>query len=234
MHLYHNPVKKSYKVTELEIHASFEGLQADLARLAAASLWAEIVQKSFGAGEMSGGLFGLFRDSLALLEHADPARGTVRHDAVPLAVPLAWPGTSPTSHACDSCGAALGERGPPGTYPRSHALLCAACGAHAGLPLPRVPCATSAPRRRCRFCRRSRCPMDAELPRGPPGDAPGHRAVRPGRTARLHPVGEVGPMRVFAALPLPPDVAGRHRRRFSSAAERSRRDPRGCAARPCT
>ena len=30
VHLYHNPVRKSYKVTDLEIRASFEGLQADL------------------------------------------------------------------------------------------------------------------------------------------------------------------------------------------------------------
>ena len=74
VHLYHNPVRKSYKITDIEIHASFEGLQQDLSRLAAASLWAEVIQKSFGAGEMSGGLFGLFQESLGLLERADPRR----------------------------------------------------------------------------------------------------------------------------------------------------------------
>lgn len=134
-HLYHNPVRKSYKVMDLEIHASFEGLQADLSRLAAASLWAEIVQKSFGAGELTGGLFGLFRDSLRTLEHADPERESYV-TAQFLWRFLSLAGYQPDLDACDSCGAPLGERGPAWYAPRSHALLCAACGAHTGLPLP--------------------------------------------------------------------------------------------------
>jgi DNA repair protein RecO len=133
--LYHNPVRKSYKVTELEIHASFEGLQGDLCRLAAASLWAEVVQKSFGAGELTGALFGLFRDSLQILEHADPAQESY------VTMQFLWrflalAGYQPDIRFCDSCGAALAERGPAWYAPRSHALLCAACGAHMGLPLP--------------------------------------------------------------------------------------------------
>jgi DNA repair protein RecO (recombination protein O) len=134
-HLYHNPVKRSYKVMELDIRASFEGLQADLARLAAASLWAEVVQKSFGAGELTGGLFCLFRDSLLLLENADPGLESC------VTIQFLWrflslAGYQPEIRACDSCGAALGERGPAWYAPRSHALLCAACSSHQGMPLP--------------------------------------------------------------------------------------------------
>jgi DNA repair protein RecO (recombination protein O) len=133
-HLYHNPVKKSYKVTELEISSSFEGLQADLGRLAAASLWAEIVQKSYGAGEMSGGLFGLFRDSLALLEQADPAQEQS------LTLQFIWrflgvAGYQPELHACNSCGAVLEGRG-AWYVPRSHGLLCEACAGQGGSRLP--------------------------------------------------------------------------------------------------
>ncbi|MGA2378397.1 MAG: DNA repair protein RecO [Spirochaetia bacterium] len=136
VHLYHNPVKKSYKVTDLEIHASFEGLQGDLSRLAAASLWAEVIQKSFGAGEMTGGLFGLFRESLEILENAEPALESY------VTMQFLWrflalAGYRPGIGSCDSCGASLGERGPAWYAPRSHALLCAACGSHTGLPLPR-------------------------------------------------------------------------------------------------
>jgi DNA repair protein RecO (recombination protein O) len=135
VHLYHNPVRKSYKVTDIEIHSSFEGLQGDLSRLAAASLWAEVIQKSFGAGEMTGGLFGLFQESLGLLEHADTAVECY------VTMQFLWrflslAGYQPAIDACDSCGAALGERGPAWYAPRSHGLLCAACGAHTGLPLP--------------------------------------------------------------------------------------------------
>jgi len=133
-HLYHNPVKKTYKVMELEISASFEGLQADLGRLAAASLWAEIVQKSYGAGEMSGGLFGLFRDSLTLLEHADPAREQC------LTLQFLWrflglAGYQPALIACGSCGASLEGRG-AWYVPRFHGLLCAACAGQGGSRLP--------------------------------------------------------------------------------------------------
>ena len=133
--LYHNPVRKSYKVTELEINASFEGLQGDLARLAAASLWAEVVQKSFGAGELAGGLFGLFRESLQLLENADAALEPY------VTMHFLWrflslAGYQADISTCDSCGSPLGERGPAWYVSRSHALLCAACGSHTGLPLP--------------------------------------------------------------------------------------------------
>src|SRR5208337_4792730 len=135
VHLYHNPVRKSYKVTDLEIRASFEGLQADLSRLAAASLWAEIIQKSFGAGEMSGGLFGLFRESLEILDNSGPAlEAYVTMQFLWRFLSLA--GYRPDIDSCDSCGAALGERGPAWYAPRTHALLCAACGAHTGLSLP--------------------------------------------------------------------------------------------------
>ncbi|MGA2641856.1 MAG: DNA repair protein RecO [Spirochaetia bacterium] len=135
VHLYHNPVRKSYKVTDLEILASFEGLQADLCRLAAASLWAEVIQKSFGAGEMSGGLFGLFRESLEILENSGPAlEAYVTMQFLWRFLSLA--GYQPDIGSCDSCGAVLGERGPAWYAPRTHALLCAACGAHTGLSLP--------------------------------------------------------------------------------------------------
>ena len=135
VNLYHNPVRKSYKVMELEINASFEGLQGDLARLAAASLWAEIVQKSLGAGELAGGLFGLFRESLELLENADAALEPY------VTMHFLWrflslAGYQADISTCDSCGAPLGERGPAWYVPRSHALVCAACGSHTGAPLP--------------------------------------------------------------------------------------------------
>lgn len=132
--LYHNPVKKTYKVTELEISASFEGLQSDLGRMAAASLWAEIVQKSYGAGEMSGGLFGLFRDCLSLLERADPGQQQS------LTLHFLWrflglAGYQPELSACNSCGASLEGKG-AWFLPRSAGLLCAACAGQGGTQLP--------------------------------------------------------------------------------------------------
>ena len=85
--LYHNPVRKSYKVTDLEILQTFEGLTADLSRLAAASLWAEVAIRSYAAGEVSDLLFRLFLDCLRALEFAGERERAVRHVAVPVAFP---------------------------------------------------------------------------------------------------------------------------------------------------
>ncbi len=132
--LYHNPVRRSYKVTELEIASSYEGLQADLGRLAAASLWAEIVQRSFGAGEFSGDLYELFRDCLAVLEHAEPSL-TQNVTLQFLWRFLALAGYQPDLQHCDACGAAFGERGAR-YLPHSHGLKCIACASSAGASVP--------------------------------------------------------------------------------------------------
>ncbi|HET6451446.1 MAG TPA: DNA repair protein RecO [Spirochaetia bacterium] len=123
--LYHNPVKKAYKVTELEITSSYEGLQGDLGRLAAASLWAEIAQRSYGAGETSADLFELFRDCLTLLERAEPELAQC------LTVQFLWrflglSGYQPDITTCESCGAPFGDRGAR-HLPHAHGFRCAAC-----------------------------------------------------------------------------------------------------------
>ncbi len=125
-HLYHNPVKRSYKVTEMDIRASFEGLPRDLSRLAAASLWAEVVQKSLGAGDVSGRLFRLLRDSLLMLEAAEARR----EPYVTLQFLwrfLALAGYEPRIDACDSCGAGFGEQKPAFYAARFNAFLCPSC-----------------------------------------------------------------------------------------------------------
>jgi DNA repair protein RecO (recombination protein O) len=92
------------------------------------------VQKSYGAGEMSGGLFSLFRDSLALLENTDPAQEQS------LTLQFIWrflglAGYQPELGACNSCGANLEGRG-AWYVPQSHGLLCAACSGQGGSLLP--------------------------------------------------------------------------------------------------
>jgi DNA repair protein RecO (recombination protein O) len=133
--LYHNPVKHSFKVTDLEVRASFGGLQADLGRLAAASLWAEVVQKSYGAGEVSGMLFRLFLECLGQLENADVRRQpyvTMQF----LWRFLALAGYQPDLGTCDQCGAALGAGDRAVYSAASNAFLCASCGSDRGETLP--------------------------------------------------------------------------------------------------
>jgi DNA repair protein RecO (recombination protein O) len=133
--LYHNPVKHSYKVTDMEIRGSFSGLQADLSRVAAASLWAEVVQKSYGAGETSDMLFHLFRESLALLESADARREPY------VTLQFLWrflslAGYQPDLASCDNCGTPIGDTQPVHYSGRANAVLCADCGSQLGNPLP--------------------------------------------------------------------------------------------------
>jgi DNA repair protein RecO (recombination protein O) len=124
--LYHDPVKKSYKVTDLDIRESFPGLQSDLSRLAAASLWAEIVQKSYGAGEFSGMLFRLFLGCLRLLDAQDVLREPY------VTIQFLWrfldlAGYQPATGACDRCGAAPGDGRPAYYSASSNAILCQSC-----------------------------------------------------------------------------------------------------------
>jgi DNA repair protein RecO (recombination protein O) len=133
--LYHDPVKKSYKVTDLEIHASFEGLQRDLSKLATASLWAEVARKSYGAGELSGRLFRLLLESLRALDAAEPQREPY------VSAQFLWrfldlAGYQPATDRCDGCGAHLGGTRPAVHHAASNALLCTACGAPSDPAVP--------------------------------------------------------------------------------------------------
>jgi len=133
--LYHNPVSRSYKVTDLEIRASFPGLQQEVSRLVAASLWAEVVQKSYGAGEFTGNLFQLFVDSLALLE-----RSSARQEPY-ISIQFLWrflsmAGYQPDTGACDRCGASLGDTRAAVYVPTGHSFLCLACGTGQGTAIP--------------------------------------------------------------------------------------------------
>ena len=133
--LYHNPVKHAYKVTDLEIRDSFEGLQQEVSRLAAASLWAEVVQKSYGAGEFSGSLFRLFVEALRLLSKSGPRQEPY------VTVQFLWrflsmAGYQPDTGVCDRCGASLSAARAVVYVPSGHTFLCAACGAGQGTTIP--------------------------------------------------------------------------------------------------
>ncbi len=133
--LYHNPVKNTYKVLELEIVESFPGLQSDLARISAASLWAEVVQKSYGAGETTDTLFHLLLEGLRLLQESDA------HLQPYLTIQFLWrfltlAGYLPELERCERCSAPL-QSAEPAFYSSSlNAMLCRHCGGDRGYLLP--------------------------------------------------------------------------------------------------
>lgn len=125
-YLYHEPVKNQYKVTDIEMLDALAGIRRSVLRFFTASLWAEVCLKSFGGGEGFAGLYGLFREALALLDVSSEA-------AVPglsvqfLARFLEVAGHRPNLEHCGACGAELET--PGGAYLTDDcSLVCPMCG----------------------------------------------------------------------------------------------------------
>ncbi len=67
-YLYHNPVSDSTKLSEFDVRSFHSSIREDLIRFYTASLWAESISKSYGAGGGSEDLFLLLHEALAELE----------------------------------------------------------------------------------------------------------------------------------------------------------------------
>jgi DNA repair protein RecO (recombination protein O) len=133
--LYHDPVRGTYKVTELEVRESFERMRQDFDGVCAASLWAEVVQRSFGAGETSDALFRLFLGCLRVLDSpgAPPAAYATLQFLWRF---LSLAGYVPDPAACDRCGRPL-EAEPRAFFePPAGVFLCPSCARPSSLPLP--------------------------------------------------------------------------------------------------
>jgi DNA repair protein RecO (recombination protein O) len=132
--LYFNPVKKSYKVTELDVIDGFERLQGDFSRISAASLWAEVVRKSFGAGETSDVLFSLFLGCLLRMESADPSEVTYVTSQF-LWRFLSLSGYQPDAGVCERCGKRIDASGKAFYEPSVNGFLCGSCAGFSSLPV---------------------------------------------------------------------------------------------------
>ena len=70
-HLYYEPVKKNYKLTDAEPISFFPEIRNDVKRYYAASLLCEVVLKTYAGGDEHRRLHATLLDSFALLEHAN-------------------------------------------------------------------------------------------------------------------------------------------------------------------
>lgn len=70
-YIYRDPVKQNVKIIDVEVFDMFYGIREDVLRYYTASLWAEIILRSFGGGEASQELYGVFRECLLLVRNAD-------------------------------------------------------------------------------------------------------------------------------------------------------------------
>ncbi len=106
--LYHNPVSSSYKITEVEPISYYDSLRTDLEKFYIASLWSEMVLRTYAGGGDFGEVYGLCCDAMELLD-----RSPVKRNDVTLALFLFeyvdLLGYLPDFSFCARCGRKLEE-----------------------------------------------------------------------------------------------------------------------------
>lgn len=122
-YLYTNPVSRSTKVTDMDAAEFFTGIRSDLKKYYTASLWAELVLKTFASGGAAAEVFDLMRDALREL---DCRRSS---DADTVSVQFLWrflrlAGSGPDLEHCACSGEAL-DPGAPAWYSRAEEGFCA-------------------------------------------------------------------------------------------------------------
>ena len=74
LYLYHDPVRDSYKITDVEPRSLYEGIRLDLQKYYTASLWAEVILKTFAGGGDSPAMYENLGVALELLSSELPAQ----------------------------------------------------------------------------------------------------------------------------------------------------------------
>ena len=106
MGLYHDPVKDTYKVTDLNVLDGFELIKSDARTFATASSWCECFIMSHGAGQNDREPFELLLRGLSALSECDSTR------VVYADLQFSWRllgilGYRPSDGSCPGCGAAV-------------------------------------------------------------------------------------------------------------------------------
>jgi DNA repair protein RecO (recombination protein O) len=69
--LYTDPVRQSTKITDMQPHDFFVGVREDIKRFYTASLWTEVILKTFASGGSSEELFALFVTALRCIDSSN-------------------------------------------------------------------------------------------------------------------------------------------------------------------
>ncbi len=127
LHLYYNPVKKVYKVSDAEEKRSFSALKENLSRFYRASLFSEIVLKSHGGGGDSKNIFSLLKEAFSFLNVCDTSKMDLA------VIQYLWrflllSGMNPDLHFCGRCGRKVGTNEVFLFVPEENAFVCGNCG----------------------------------------------------------------------------------------------------------
>ncbi len=134
VYLYHDPVKDAYKITDMTVVSVYESLRADLQLYYTATLWAEVVLKSYGGGGSHPAVFRLLVDCLERLEREGGTRAPYA------SVQFLWrylrlAGLRPDTGGCARCGKSLAPDMDAFLDAFGTAFVCAECAGQPGAAL---------------------------------------------------------------------------------------------------
>ena len=134
-YLYHDPVRDQYKITDMESLAALDGIRASVRRYYAASLWAEVVIRSYGGGENFPLLYDLLVAALRMLNPA-PDRLVPLLSCQYLLRFLDLLGQKPDVEHCGLCASELDNRSGAYLSREEQILICSQCAQPTALHLP--------------------------------------------------------------------------------------------------
>ena len=134
-YLYHDPVRDQYKITDMESLSALDGIRSSVQRYYAASLWAEVVIRSYGGGENFPLLYDLLVGALKLLDPA-PDRLVPLLTAQVLFRFLDLLGQRPDVEHCGLCASELDLHSGAYLSREEQFLLCRNCAQPTALHLP--------------------------------------------------------------------------------------------------
>jgi len=130
-YLYTNPVKDQTKITDFDVRQYYQGIRESIDRFYAASLWAEVILKSYAGGGEARESYELLRTALEALDAADGRAAVRRVTSQFLWRYVALLGSRPELDRCVSCGRALGERELRWFGPFASGVSCSECAGDA-------------------------------------------------------------------------------------------------------
>ena len=133
-YLYYNPIKKDYKITDIEPYKSFDKIRKSLSKFYTASLWVEIILRSFGGGENHSSVFNLLYESLNIINN-------ISEEKIPyVSIQFIWrfiylSGYNPALDTCANCGKILVSNEPMYLPHDAGMFYCAGCSKESSLIL---------------------------------------------------------------------------------------------------
>jgi len=133
--LYHDPVRKQYKVQDMEVGNLFLKIKSSLERYYKALLWLEIIIKSLGGSDSTRYIYSLLLESLELLDGSSAREEVDRLNLQFLWRYLVYQGYTTELDHCSQCGKQVAEREPLYFTKGFDPLVCGDCAGSRVSPL---------------------------------------------------------------------------------------------------